>query len=170
MHASRAWLGLPNGLPEAATAPLFDCLSPISKNRAGGGTGLLDVSMVIAAPRRGMPARMVCRAFHARFFVATFFCTSRQVVWKGATASVPPKGCKNKCGPCLPAHTLVWGGPSAWSRWCEWQRVGGAGAGLLERADRSLGPHQRGCRAPFPSERSSDVAPVMGPSENVPLL
>ena len=86
----------------------------------------------------------------ARFFVAAFFCTSRLVVWKVATASVPPKGCKNKCGHYIPAYTLVWGGPSSRSRWCEWQRVKGAGAGVFERADRSPGPHQRGCRAPFP--------------------
>ena len=100
------------------------------------------------------------RSFQARFFFAIIFYTSSLVVWKGATTSVPSKGCETKCGLYIPAHTLIWGGTISLSRWCERKRVGSAGAGVFEREDHCPGPWRRRCRAPFPSKRPSGVAQV----------
>ena len=72
--------------------PFLNHFPPFEESRRGS-TDLLDGSM---PPPRRAGAPMVRRPFHARFFVATFFCTPRQAVWKGATAQVPPKGCKRQ--------------------------------------------------------------------------
>ena len=77
---------------------------------------------------------MVRRPFRARFFVATFFCKSRQVVWKGATASVPPKGCKKQVRALHSRPHVVWGGTISLSRWCERQMGWGAQVLAFSRA------------------------------------
>ena len=153
---SLGMFGLPHALPEVVALPLFAISPPLRP------LAYSTQPAVITAPCKGIARTWPARSFQARFFCATIFYTSRLVVWKGATASVLPTGCKNKCGHCIPTHTLVWGGPISLSRWCGWQRVRGAGAGVFEREDRCPRPWQRGCRAPFHSKRPSGVAPVGG--------
>ena len=102
------------------------------------------------------------RSFRARFFIAIIFHTSMQVVWKGATASLPPKGVQRQVRALHSRPHVGSGWPhqpfeavclaTGWGRGC-WR---------FQREDRRPGPWQRGLRAPFPSNRLSDVAPAKG--------